>query len=156
MKSPRILLALAVLTLALAGCLRVYKIDVQQGNDLSEKQLSALEVGMDRQAVRALLGTPLLDDPFRQDRWDYFYAFKPGRSKEVTRRQVSLFFDGDRLARVEGGLEEETVRANAVDVEEMIKAEREAREAEEDARRAEQPGFWDRVSTAVRRIEGEE
>ncbi|MCZ7600479.1 MAG: outer membrane protein assembly factor BamE [Gammaproteobacteria bacterium] len=71
-----------LLALLLAsGCIRVYRIDVQQGNDLTPKQVEALEVGMNRQQVRALLGTPLVDDPFRRDRWDYFYTFKGGREE---------------------------------------------------------------------------
>lgn len=155
MNYPKLLLSLAVATLLTTGCVRVYKIDVQQGNDLSERQLEGLDVGMDRQQVRALLGTPLIDDPFRQDRWDYFYALREGNSKDTTRRRMSLYFEGETLARIDGGLETETVRQKPVDVEEMIEEDREREKALAEAQRADQAGFWDGVSAALRRIEGE-
>lgn len=155
MNYPKLLLSLALATLLTTGCVRVYKIDVQQGNDLSERQLEGLNVGMDRQQVRALLGTPLIDDPFRQDRWDYFYALREGNSKDTTRRRMSLYFEGETLARIEGGLETETVRQKPVDVEEMIEEDREREKALAEAQRADQAGFWDGVSAALRRIEGE-
>ncbi len=155
MNYPKLLLSLALATLLTTGCVRVYKIDVQQGNDLSERQLEGLNVGMDRQQVRALLGTPLIDDPFRQDRWDYFYALREGNSKDTTRRRMSLYFEGETLARIDGGLETETVRQKPVDVEEMIEEDREREKALAEAQRADQAGFWDGVSAALRRIEGE-
>lgn len=155
MNYPKLLLSLALATLLTTGCVRVYKIDVQQGNDLSERQLEGLDVGMDRQQVRALLGTPLIDDPFRQDRWDYFYALREGNSKDTTRRRMSLYFEGETLARIDGGLETETVRQKPVDVEEMIEEDREREKALAEAQRADQAGFWDGVSAALRRIEGE-
>ena len=148
MKIFRILIVGALALLLLSGCLRVYKIDVQQGNDLSEKQLDALEVGLNRQEVRALLGTPLIDDPFRQDRWDYYYTFKEGRSNEATRRRLTLFFDENVLARIEGRIEPETVRTKPVDVEELGTAGDSAHlEAEEEGQRA---GFWARFGAAIR------
>jgi len=125
-----------------SGCIRVYRIDVQQGNDLTPKQVEALEVGMNRQQVRALLGTPLVDDPFRQDRWDYFYTFKGGREKEVARRRISLFFDGETLARIEGDLEEETVPATYVDLDELPRGDLAPADSTEEADR---PGFWQRL-----------
>jgi outer membrane protein assembly factor BamE len=153
MKIFRILIVGAFALLLLSGCLRVYKIDVQQGNDLSEKQLAALEVGLNRQEVRALLGTPLIDDPFRQDRWDYYYTFKEGRSKEVTRRRLTLFFDENVLARVEGLVEPETVRTEPVDVEALGSAGDSAQlEAENEEQRT---GFWARVGAAIRGDEGQ-
>jgi outer membrane protein assembly factor BamE len=139
-----------VLTL-LQGCI-VYRIDVQQGNDLSAKQLAGLEIGMNREEVRALLGTPLVDDPFRENRWDYVYAFKAGKSKEVVRRRISLFFEEDRLSRIDGSLDDETVRARDLDLEELDEARDEVSRSE-DAPDTDEPGFWDRVSAALRKNE---
>lgn len=106
----RIRTALAVtasaVSLTLAGCgltetLRPYKLDIRQGNYVTQEMVSNLKKGMSRDQVRFALGTPLLTDVFHADRWDYLYRFDPGYG-EVEQRRISLFFDGDQLARVEG------------------------------------------------------
>jgi len=91
----------------LAGCsnfkIGPHRIDVQQGNALDQDNLARLKPGLNRSQVRFLLGTPLIVDPFRDDRWDYVYVFhKAGRLAE--QKRVSLFFEGDLLARIEGDL----------------------------------------------------
>lgn len=92
-------LALAVL---LAGC--VYRIDVQQGNLLDEEVVEQVEVGMTRSQVQFLLGTPMVEDTFHDQRWDYPYYFVRGREDEVRSRWLVVYFDGDRVARVERDL----------------------------------------------------
>ena len=82
----------------------VYRIDVQQGNAVDREMLDRLEIGMDRNKVRFILGTPLLADPFHQDRWDYVYSLRSGSEPEV-RQRVSLYFADDRLARIEDHLD---------------------------------------------------
>lgn len=104
--SPILLLPVLLLSL-LAGCsdfrFGPHRIDVQQGNALDEEALARLKPGLNRSQVRFLLGTPLLVDPFRNDRWDYVYVFhRAGRLAE--QKGVALFFDGDLLVRVEGDL----------------------------------------------------
>jgi outer membrane protein assembly factor BamE len=93
--------AAALGCLLLGGC--VYRIDIQQGNLLEEEALDQVEVGMSRSAVRFLLGTPIVTDPFHEDRWDYPYYYKPGRAKEseAQRRWVIVYFDGDEVSRIE-------------------------------------------------------
>lgn len=95
--------------LAAAGCsnvpmlptLKPYRIDVQQGNYISQDMLVKLKPGMSRSQVRFALGTPLVVDPFRNDRWDYFYMLhKAGALSE--RRVVTVIFKGDELLRIEG------------------------------------------------------
>ena len=81
--------------------LGVYRIDVQQGNVLSEDMLAQLSPGMERRKVRFLLGTPMLTDTFNQDRWDYIYTYSRGGGI-VEQRRVTLFFEDDRLERIEG------------------------------------------------------
>lgn len=98
----RILLILALILTLGAGC-SIYRLEVQQGNLLEEKAVAQLRPGMDRQQVTFLMGTPLLQDPFHQDRWDYVYVLRDGRGKILERRHVSLYFEGERLARVERG-----------------------------------------------------
>ncbi len=88
-----------------AGCaggkISPYRIDVQQGNALDEESVARLKPGLSRSQVRFLLGTPLVVDPFHADRWDYVYLYhKAGRLTE--QKRVTLYFEGDTLARIEG------------------------------------------------------
>lgn len=91
-------LALALL-LSLAAC-QPHRIEIQQGNEVKPEVLQKLEVGMTRQQVLYLLGTPLLTDPFHQGRWDYIYYLKPG-NEEPSFSRLTLFFQGDRLERID-------------------------------------------------------
>ncbi len=95
------------LTLAVSGC--AHKLDIQQGNILTRAELARLETGMTKRQVQFLLGSPLLTDPFHQRRWDYYYSYKPGGEEITSRYQVTVWFEGDRLARysAEGDIPEE-------------------------------------------------
>jgi len=73
------------------GC--VYELDVQQGNKLEPKDVENVQVGMTRNQVRFLLGTPVVTDIFHEDRWDYIYYFRAGRSKKPERRWLIVWFD---------------------------------------------------------------
>jgi outer membrane protein assembly factor BamE len=75
--------------------------DIQQGNLLDAEQVDQLEVGMTRSQVRFLLGTPMVVDSFDANRWDYIYSLRQGRSREVTKRQLIVWFDGDKVTRIE-------------------------------------------------------
>ncbi|MFT4171620.1 MAG: outer membrane protein assembly factor BamE [Rhodocyclaceae bacterium] len=97
-------LAVAVALVAgLSSCsyLREYRIAVRQGNYVSQDMLSQLKPGMTQDQVRYIMGSPLLIDPFRNDRWDYVYRFAPSRG-EVESRNISLFFKDSKLDHVEG------------------------------------------------------
>lgn len=72
--------------------LTVYKIDVQQGNAVEAKAVDKITLGMNREQVRFVLGSPLITDSFHPDRWDYIYLFTPGYGEEQ-RRQLTLIFD---------------------------------------------------------------
>jgi len=87
----------------LAGCAYIgpHRIDVQQGNALDSESIARLKPGLSRSQVRFLLGTPLVVDPFRTDRWDYVYMFYRAGTL-VEQKRISLFFDGDTLTRIEG------------------------------------------------------
>jgi outer membrane protein assembly factor BamE len=98
--SPRGILLVALLV---AGCnaLTPYKMDIQQGNVVTQEMISRLQPGMTRSQVRFTLGTPLVVDPFRSDRWDYVYLYvKQGAVAE--QRRIVVVFKDDRLARIEG------------------------------------------------------
>jgi outer membrane protein assembly factor BamE len=88
-----------LMTLALAAC--VYRIDIQQGNLLEDTDVAQVEVGMTRSQVQFLLGTPMIADSFHRDRWDYAYYLRRGRSRDVEQRWVVVYFESDRVARIE-------------------------------------------------------
>jgi outer membrane protein assembly factor BamE len=94
----RNLLIMILLSLG-AGC-SVYRVDVQQGNTLEAEQVNKLKTGMSREQVAFLLGTPVLQDPFHPDRWDYVFSFKPGGG-ELRSRHLTLYFQGNSLARID-------------------------------------------------------
>ncbi len=102
----QVLTILSLLASALTGCTGkhvpfVYKIDIPQGNIVTQEMVDQLERGMDKQRVTFVLGTPLLRDVFHQDRWDYVYSLSR-RGGKPERRRISLFFESDRLVRIEG------------------------------------------------------
>ena len=75
--------------------------DIQQGNVVTQDMIARLEPGMTRNQVRFTLGTPLVVDPFRGDRWDYVFLYaKQGTVTE--QRRIVVVFKNDRLARIEG------------------------------------------------------
>jgi outer membrane protein assembly factor BamE len=101
------------IVLALAGCsswlpsgdsmfgfLSPYRIDIQQGNVVTQEQLARVKPGMNRLQVRDALGSPLLTDAFHPDRWDYVFTLRQS-GKPLQRRNVVLVFDGDVLKSVE-------------------------------------------------------
>ena len=101
--------AFAVFLLALAaGCgvpripgITPYRIEVQQGNFVSQEMLSQLKPGMSKEQVRLTMGTPLLADAFHADRWDYIYTREAPNGKRESRKLAVFFADG-KLARVDG------------------------------------------------------
>jgi outer membrane protein assembly factor BamE len=100
MMTSRYLTALAVMLLALtAGC--VYRIDIQQGNFLEPEDIDRVALGMTRLQVRSLLGTPMVADPFEEARWDYVYYYKKGRWTKPEQRHFIVFFDGDKVQRIQ-------------------------------------------------------
>lgn len=80
-----------------------YRIDVQQGNVLTQDMVAQLRPGLTREQVRFILGSPILIDMFHADRWDYLYRLQKGRTNEIETRRFTVFFDGDgKLYRVAG------------------------------------------------------
>lgn len=89
-----------------------YRIDVRQGNFVSQEMVARLKPGMSKDQVRFVLGTPLVADIFHADRWDYVYRFQPGRGEPQLRRMVVFFEDG-KLVRVGGDVVAATESAEA-------------------------------------------
>ena len=88
-------------TLSLLGSACVYRINIQQGNFLDQTAVEQVKPGMTRSQVRYLLGTPMVSDTFNKERWDYIYYLKKGRSSHVDSRRVTVYFDGDKVARLD-------------------------------------------------------
>jgi len=82
----------------------VYRIDIQQGNVITQEMVNNLRTGMNKRQAQFVLGAPMLIDPFHANRWDYFYLYKPGTDgkSEAAQELVSLFFDDDRLVEITG------------------------------------------------------
>lgn len=103
--------SLAALTVVglLSGCsfnaitdsVNPYRVEVRQGNHVDQAMASQLRKGMTREQVRFVLGTPLVIDPFRDDRWDYVYVHRPSRG-EGERKLLSVFFVDNLLDHVAG------------------------------------------------------
>lgn len=102
---------LIVLALFVAGCQRVpilpglgpHKIDIQQGNVVTQDMVAKLKPGMTRSQVRFALGTPLVVDPFHSDRWDYVYVMQK-KGKVVEQRRIIAVFKDDKLTHIEGDI----------------------------------------------------
>ena len=92
----------AAAILGLSACSNfIYKPEVVQGNFVSREQVQALRAGMPRQAVRDVLGTPLVTSVFHADRWDYAFTIRR-QGAEPQQRRLSVFFKNDALDRIEG------------------------------------------------------
>jgi len=78
-----------------------YRIDINQGNFVTQEMVVQLKLGQTREQVRFILGTPLVTDLFHADRWDYVYRFQPGQG-EVQQRRFIVFFEDGKLVRVGG------------------------------------------------------
>ena len=103
------------LKLTVAGCLfcalascgsnfgfpGVYRINVEQGNVVNAEMIEKLRPGLNKRQVRYIMGTPLIEDSFHEDRWDYRYLLRNGTETSAETR-LTLWFDGEELARVEG------------------------------------------------------
>lgn len=113
-------LAILVSALFVAACqggiiptlpsLTAYRIDIQQGNVVTQDMVAKLQPGMTRSQVRFVLGTPMVTDIFHADRWDYVYRLEKG-GKMVEQRRIVAIFSGDKLLRVEGDVVPATAAA---------------------------------------------
>ena len=102
---------LLLVIVLLAGCQNVpllpgitpHKIDIQQGNYVTQAMLDKVRPGMSRSQVRFALGTPLVVDPFHADRWDYVYLYERA-GRPFAKRRIVIVFQDDKVTRVEGDI----------------------------------------------------
>ncbi|MFT4045324.1 MAG: outer membrane protein assembly factor BamE [Solimonas sp.] len=110
--------------LALSACSIIYKLPTRQGNVIEQQQLDQLKTGMTHEQVHYLMGTPIAASAFLPDRWDYVGYYKSPRG-DVTERIVSLYFEGDSLARMDGATATGDTKAiESPDVNTILKEEK--------------------------------
>ncbi|MBI2314244.1 MAG: outer membrane protein assembly factor BamE [Betaproteobacteria bacterium] len=131
-----VLFAIAAL---LASCsstpLSPHKIDIQQGNYVTQEMVSKLKPGMTKSQVRFLLGTPLITDTFHVNRWDYFYRLEK-RGDVMEQRKLTVIFEEDKLVQVAG----DVVPASAQPAPAKAAESKPAIQGEKPAEAAEKPG----------------
>lgn len=134
--SPRFLLiVLLPLIFGLSACgfvgfPGVYRIDVEQGNLVDQEMVDQLQPGMSRRQVRFIMGSPLVEDTFNQNRWDYPYVIRNGQII-IREAQVSIFFEGDRLVNMTGDYLPSWAKPDAESGAAEVAAEETAEETEE-------------------------
>jgi outer membrane protein assembly factor BamE len=87
---------------ALSAC--VYKMDISQGNTIPPELMAQLKLGMTRNQVRFLLGTPAVQDLYRPDQWYYIYYLKDDNGDHTVLRDMTLSFTDDVLTGIDGSL----------------------------------------------------
>ncbi len=93
-------LSIAFFLLLLSAC-SVHKIDIQQGNVITQEMFEKLKIGMDKMRVEMTLGTPLIVDPFHRDRWDYVYIYEAGNTDEHQSAHLTVYFENDQLTKID-------------------------------------------------------
>ena len=100
---PRTLAAMLLATVCCAGCGLLYKQPIYQGNLIEQSAVEQLQVGMSRQQVQVLLGSPSIADPFHHDRWDYTASERSARfDNDVVVKNFTVWFENDAVTRWEG------------------------------------------------------
>jgi len=87
---------------AFSGC--VYRMDIPQGNRIKPELIDQIKIGMTRNQVKFLLGSPAIVDPFRPNQWHYVYFFKDGSTQKSESRRMTLHFSNDALFGIDGTL----------------------------------------------------
>ena len=100
------ILSLAV-AISVAACSWVpnispHRMEIQQGNFVSQEMVAQLKPGMSKDQVRFILGTPLIADVFHADRWDYVFTRLRSNSRELEQRRIAVYFEDGKLKRLDG------------------------------------------------------
>tara|TARA_R110001583_G_scaffold315_3_gene2881 strand:+ start:11249 stop:11701 length:453 start_codon:yes stop_codon:yes gene_type:complete len=99
--------SIIAIALSLSACSSwVYRIDIPQGNYLEQKNIDKIQVGMTKEQVKFVLGSPVMIDTFDQDTWNYLYRFKSGRSEKLNmQKRFAIKFEDEKLISAEGDFE---------------------------------------------------
>ena len=98
----RKLLLVLLVAFITSGCGVLYRQPIYQGNLIDQAAIDQLQVGMDKRQVMIVLGTPSIQDPFHHDRWDYSASRRTGRSGATVVKNMTVWFEGNALAKWEG------------------------------------------------------
>ncbi|RYY76994.1 MAG: outer membrane protein assembly factor BamE [Gammaproteobacteria bacterium] len=105
MKLASRFLLVTLCVLSLTSCKwfpSVHKLNIQQGHIITADMVNQLKLGMSKRQVRFVLGNTLLPDTFNDDRWDYFYSLKVGRTGNYVKHLYTVYFENDKLVKMEG------------------------------------------------------
>jgi len=92
-----------VFVFLLSSC--VYTLSIQQGNILDQKDIDKLRPDLTKNQVVFVLGNPVADDAFSDQKWVFYYSFNNRQSDVNTTKKLTLYFDGDKLVSAEGDYE---------------------------------------------------
>jgi outer membrane protein assembly factor BamE len=93
--------AFAAAGFVLTACNPIYTLDIQQGNLFSKNLVDSLKPGMTKRQVTLVMGSPSIVNAFNPNRWDYISTLRKGNGR-MQQKDLTLYFDGDSLARIEG------------------------------------------------------
>jgi outer membrane protein assembly factor BamE len=98
-----LVLALPLVTAA-CSFFTPYRMEIQQGNYVTQEMVTQLKPGLTRDQVRFVMGTPLVNDIFHDERWDYIFVRQRANSPDVEQRRIAVFFEDGKLKRVDGDI----------------------------------------------------
>jgi outer membrane protein assembly factor BamE len=101
---PRTLVVSLSLLTAACGFFTPYRMEIQQGNYVTQQMATQLKPGLTRDQVRFVMGTPLVTDIFHEERWDYVFVRQRANSQEIEHRRIAVFFEDGKLKRVDGDI----------------------------------------------------
>lgn len=99
--------AIIATALSLSACSSwVYRIDIPQGNYLEQKSIDKIQIGMTKEQVKFILGSPVLVDTFDNNTWNYLYRLKSGTSKDLNmQKNFTIKFEDNKLVSADGDFE---------------------------------------------------
>jgi outer membrane protein assembly factor BamE len=97
-----ILILVSAMLVSFSGCssFSPYKMEIRQGNYITPDMRKKIKVGMSRQQVSSILGSPLVTDVFHANRWDYTYRLEE-KSTLVEQQRLTVYFNGDFVSRID-------------------------------------------------------
>ncbi len=107
------IIAIMLSTAVLSACLHPYTPPVQQGNVLTQAEISQLKIGMSKDEVQYLVGAPVLNDDLNPDEWNYVYTFKPSYTKPMKTQKLTLHFKNGNLISIDGQVDKPLGKAQA-------------------------------------------
>ena len=103
--NSKIIIIVALSLFGLTACLKPFQAPVQQGNIINNSNLKEIRYGMTKEEVVYILGTPMVNDPFNEERWDYFYSNKDRNKNQTTTRLVTAMFEDNKLVELKGDVD---------------------------------------------------